>query len=86
MDFDEHVESDHGDNLWQRVSALRMSASYTIAALVRLEIVVASCLVKRKQNDISWWFGQMIEHIVGMERKDCNLGDGPCRWVVTCWR
>jgi hypothetical protein len=72
--FDEHVEGDHSDSLWQCVSALRMSVSYTIAALVRLEIVMASCLVKRKQNDISWWFGHMIEQISRHGKERLQLG------------
>jgi hypothetical protein len=52
--------------LWQRVPALRMSASNMVAALVRLEIVMASCLVKRKKNGVSSWFGQSIEHVEGI--------------------
>jgi hypothetical protein len=34
--------------------------------LVRLEIVMASCLVKRKKNGVSSWFGQSIEHVEGI--------------------
>jgi hypothetical protein len=60
--------------LWHRVPALRMSTSNMVAALVRLEIVMASCLVKRKKHDISWWFGHKIEQVAGTGRQGCNLG------------
>jgi hypothetical protein len=49
-------------------SALKSSVSSTVAALVRLELAVVPCLVKRKRNDISSWFGHRIEHVVGVQR------------------
>jgi hypothetical protein len=69
---------------WQRVPALRMPASNMVAALVRLEIVMASCLVKRMKNDISWWFGHKIEQVAGTKRKGCNLRRWAEQLVVTC--
>jgi hypothetical protein len=46
---------------------LKSSVSSTVAALVRLELVVVLCLVKRKQNYNSLWFGHKIEHVVGVQ-------------------
>jgi hypothetical protein len=60
-----------GQPRWQPAAmcspVLKSSVSSTVAALVRLELVVVLCLVKRKQNYNSLWFGHKIEHVVGVQ-------------------
>jgi hypothetical protein len=61
-----------------------MSASIMVAAMVQLEIIMVSCLVKRKKNDISCWFEHKIEQVAGTRRKGCNLRRWAEQLVVTC--
>jgi hypothetical protein len=63
-----------------------MSTTNMVEALVQLEIVMASCLVKRKKNDDNLWFRHKIEQVAGIGRIGCNLGRWAVQLVVTCRR